>query len=354
MRVTLPPASRRPSALAVYLVGFSLLSMHTAPAGAAGSLQWDYAASGAAGFVVYCGANPGNYTLRTDVGNTLTATLPSLAAGGTYYCAVTAYDSSRQESPYSNETTVAVPAVAANPTFSAAPTTGLAPLAVKFTDTTGQLSNWAWDFGDGTTSTAQNPAHTYASGGLYTVTLTGRLSDGTIGQITKTNAITVSQTLWSANDRPAQAAIPDSQPVNVGMRFYTSKSGTITGLRFYKGMANTGRHIANLWSTSGQKLAEAAFVNETASGWQQVIFPSPVKITAGTRYVASYFTPSGGYAATRDYFTYSGATRGLLTAPVSSNIALNGVFTYASTTAFPRQSWRDTNYWVDVIFTPAP
>jgi PKD repeat protein/surface antigen len=57
--------------------------------------------------------------------------------------------------------------------FTANATTGIAPLTVQFTDTTvGYVSSWSWDFGDGTYSTAQNPTHTYSSGGEYEVKLT--------------------------------------------------------------------------------------------------------------------------------------------------------------------------------------
>jgi PKD repeat protein len=58
--------------------------------------------------------------------------------------------------------------------FSASPTSGPAPLAVAFTDTsTGSPTGWSWDFGDGSAiSTLQNLAHTYAAAGTYTVTLT--------------------------------------------------------------------------------------------------------------------------------------------------------------------------------------
>ena len=57
--------------------------------------------------------------------------------------------------------------------FTASSTAGQAPLPVRFTDTSpGGPTAWAWDFGDGTTSTDRNPAHTYAQPGNYTVTLT--------------------------------------------------------------------------------------------------------------------------------------------------------------------------------------
>jgi PKD repeat protein/glucose/arabinose dehydrogenase len=62
--------------------------------------------------------------------------------------------------------------------FTAAPVgaTGPTPLAVTFTDTStapgSTLSSWAWDFGDGTTSTQPSPAHTFTAPGIYSVTLT--------------------------------------------------------------------------------------------------------------------------------------------------------------------------------------
>jgi PKD repeat protein len=58
---------------------------------------------------------------------------------------------------------------------------------VTFTDTSsGGVTRWAWNFGDSTTSTAQNPTHTYSSPGTYTVTLTGTTATGTSATATKT------------------------------------------------------------------------------------------------------------------------------------------------------------------------
>jgi PKD repeat protein len=57
--------------------------------------------------------------------------------------------------------------------FTADITEGTAPLAVKFTDTsTGSTTSWAWEFGDGATSSEKNPVHVYTAKGKYTVTLT--------------------------------------------------------------------------------------------------------------------------------------------------------------------------------------
>jgi PKD repeat protein len=57
--------------------------------------------------------------------------------------------------------------------FAANRTTGDAPLTVSFTDkSVGEISSWQWDFGDGYTSTARHPSHTYANAGAYTARLT--------------------------------------------------------------------------------------------------------------------------------------------------------------------------------------
>ncbi len=56
---------------------------------------------------------------------------------------------------------------------------GVPPLTVQFTDTSlGIVTSWLWNFGDGTTSTEQNPTHTYTAAGSYTVTLTAGNSAG--------------------------------------------------------------------------------------------------------------------------------------------------------------------------------
>lgn len=82
-----------------------------------------------------------------------------------------------------------VPAPAAN--FTATPTSGAAPLPVQFTDSsTGTPTSWAWDFGDGSTATTKNPAHTYTSAGTYTVKLTATNAGGS-NTATKTGFVTV-------------------------------------------------------------------------------------------------------------------------------------------------------------------
>ncbi|MFW6162389.1 MAG: S8 family serine peptidase, partial [Planctomycetota bacterium] len=57
--------------------------------------------------------------------------------------------------------------------FEAAPLRGTQPLEVNFSDlSTGTVTGWHWEFGDGTTSDVESPSHTYAEPGQYTVVLT--------------------------------------------------------------------------------------------------------------------------------------------------------------------------------------
>jgi len=77
--------------------------------------------------------------------------------------------------------------------FTADLTSGPVPLAVNFTDqSTGDISSWSWDFGDGATSTEQNPPHTYTDAGTYTVSLAVTGLCGSDTEV-KANFITVEQ-----------------------------------------------------------------------------------------------------------------------------------------------------------------
>jgi hypothetical protein len=89
--------------------------------------------------------------------------------------------------------------------------------------------------------------------------------------------------------------------VELGVKFRPSVDGQITGVRFYKGETNIGRHIGHLWTAGGTMLAAATFSDESAGGWQQVIFSEPVPVDASTTYIASYHSPIGRYVASGSY-----------------------------------------------------
>jgi hypothetical protein len=158
-------------------------------------------------------------------------------------------------------------------------------------------------------------------------------------------------TIWPGSAAPTLPANNDTAPVELGVKFRADRAGFITGLRFYKGATNTGGHVAHLWTSAGTLLATAAFTGESASGWQQVSFATPVAISSGATYVASYHSDVGHYAADQSFFSASGVTNGPLTALQTGVDGGNGVYAYGFGSAFPSNSYNGTNYWVDVVFT---
>ena len=138
----------------------------------------------------------------------------------------------------------------------------------------------------------------------------------------------------------------DTSAVNLGLQFQASSSGFISAVRFYKESDNTGTHLGSLWSSTGTLLASGTFSNESASGWQELDFSTPVAVTAGTTYVASYHTDTGHYAVTSNGLA-SAVTNGPLTA-----LASGGVYAYGSANAFPSSTFNASNYWVDAVYSP--
>ena len=157
-------------------------------------------------------------------------------------------------------------------------------------------------------------------------------------------------TIWNSATTPANIT-GDAQAVELGVKFRADVNGVVNGVRFYKGSTNTGTHVAHLWSATGTLLATATFTNETASGWQQVMFATPVAITANTTYVVSYHTDAGNYALNGGYFVGGGVDSPPLHALGNGVDGANAVFVYGAS-AFPRQTSNGNNYWVDVVFTP--
>ena len=79
--------------------------------------------------------------------------------------------------------------------FTGTPTSGFAPLTVQFTSTSSGTDAYAWKFGDGGTSPAENPVHTYTTPGTYSVSLQARDScTGSVNRADKLSFVTVTAT----------------------------------------------------------------------------------------------------------------------------------------------------------------
>jgi hypothetical protein len=161
-------------------------------------------------------------------------------------------------------------------------------------------------------------------------------------------------TIWAPTATPTVAADPDPASVELGVKVRSDVAGYIKGIRFYKSVTNTGTHTAHLWSSTGVSLGTATFSGETASGWQQVNFATPVAVNANTTYVASYHTSVGHYADDPGFFATSGVDNSPLHALADGADGPNGVYSYGAASTFPANAYQASNYWVDVVFSTTP
>lgn len=159
------------------------------------------------------------------------------------------------------------------------------------------------------------------------------------------------ESLWPA----APATLPptnEDASVTLGVKFRSSVSGFVKGVRFFSPdniSIAPGSYTGQLWSIGGTLLASGTFTGVTASNWQELVFTTPVLITANTTYVASYHTTGNTYVGTPSGFT-TAVSNGSLTAPDNASAGGNGVYAYGGTPVFPSNSVGG-NYWVDVIFS---
>ena len=300
-----------------------------------------------------------------------------LTAGIANYFAVSAYDATGRESALSNELSLLVPvgstpsptapstataAAAATSTAtrspsstaaaSASPTPSRPPATATSTRTAPPTSTNTTTFTatrdpTGTPSQTATRSATPTAARTATPTFTRTVAPtATVGSVT-------GATIWGPSAVPANPAAADGNAVELGVRFQSDVAGVITGIRFYKSAANTGIHYGTLWTSSGQRLARVRFKNETASGWQQASFSSPVPIAANTVYVASYHTNVGYYAGDNNYFAAAGVDRPPLHALRGGVSGGNGVYVYGAS-AFPTSTYLSSNYWVDVVFSSTP
>jgi len=241
--------------------------------------------------------------------------------------------------------------VAPSATFSEAVSSSSVVFTVK--DGSGAAVAGSVSYNSSTQTATFTPSAALASGTTFTASVSASDTSGNAmpspvtWSFTTAGAANCPCSLFGSSTTPANVDSGDPAAVNLGVQFVPSVSGYVTGVRFYKATTNTGTHTGTLWSASGTQLATGTFTNETASGWQTLQFASPVAVTAGTTYVASYYAPNGHHSYDGSFFA-STYTNGPLTAPSGAN----GVYLYGSA-GFPNQTANSTNYWVDLIFTAA-
>ncbi|WP_440945625.1 PKD domain-containing protein [Methanosarcina sp. T3] len=191
--------------------------------------------------------------------------------------------------------------------FSSSLTSGYAPLSVQFTDFSKNVERWNWDFGDGTNSTDQNPAHTYSTAGNYKVTLTVNNKNGTDSKFATVTVL--AHPVFSA------ATTSGKTPLSVSFTDQSTGSPASWNWTFGDGTYSTEKNPVHVYRKSG-KYSVTLTLNETGDR------------SAVTKY--SYITVSNGYETPVASFSAS---------PASGEAPLTVSFTDQSTGSPTSRKW---------------
>jgi hypothetical protein len=340
----------------------------TAGSGSA-TVSWTAPSSGGAptSYVVtpYVGTTAQTALAQTVTGSppATTTTVSGLTAGTTYTFKVVAHNAAGDGPASTSSNAVTPPAATApgTPTgVTASPQTSAAQVSWTAPSSNGgsAITGYTVTPYNGTTaltpttvggSTLSTTVTGLTNGTAYTFTVKATNAVGAGAESAASAAVTPITTIFNGAV-PATVNVADGSSVELGVKFRSDVAGRVTGLRFYKSSANTGTHTGHLWSAAGTSLATGTFSGESASGWQQLNFTTPVAITAGTIYVASYFAPNGHYSATGGAFN-SAFDNAPLHA-LATSTSPNGVYIYSASSRFPTQTYNATNYGVDIVFAP--
>lgn len=348
-------------------------SITAAPGATSANISWT--TNKLANSVVTFGTNPANLTnTASDAAFVLnrTLTLTGLLSGTVYYYRVSSTDQANNTttSPAAPSAPLSFTTIDPNPPVISGVTVSTLPGGItRISWTTNKPTTARVDYGVAAGSLNLNASNATPTTSPF-VDLTGLTAGVTyFYRVTSVDAFTNSATspappaapssfvaavinsIWPSATVPAQLDSGDTSAVELGLKFRSSIAGTITGVRFYKSTANTGTHVGKLWSSTGTLLGSVIFTNETASGWQQANFATPIVINPNTTYVVSYFAPVGRYSKNDGFFATSGVTTGPLTALANGVDGANGVYLYGPAGGFPNQTYNSTNYWVDVVFS---
>ncbi len=224
----------------------------------------------------------------TQQNPTFTFTTP-----GTYTVKLTATNANSSGEKVATDLVLAVGTIV--PDFTASTTSGPSTLTVNFTDTSTQSpTSWAWDFGDGGNSTAQNPSHGYTTPGTYTVSLTATNEAGA-QTVTKTNFISVFT--------PVVAGFTASPTVGIAP-FTVTFTNTSTGATTYSWDFGDGGNSTAQNPTHDYTIGGSYTVTLTATG-PGGTDTDTVGITANSAVTPSFTMQVSGANITSAYSTTS-------------------------------------------------
>jgi len=134
--------------------------------------------------------------------------------------------------------------------------------------------------------------------------------------------------------------------VDIGLSLEVTRAGTVPALLFYKADGETAtRHALKVWDAEGKCVLTVPSGSESSSGWQRLALPTPLVVTAGSRYTVSY-TAEAAYPA----------SAGAFTAPIVRDgiTACAGVYSFDRLgEAMPVKTYQQMSYGIDLEFLPA-
>lgn len=139
-----------------------------------------------------------------------------------------------------------------------------APFTVKFMDQSENATSWKWDFGDGNSSTIQNPTYTYNKVGLYTVTLTVTNAAGS-NVATKASYISVGNSLAAPVAAFSASTTIGKAPLNVSFTDTSTGSPTFWMWSFGDGNTSNKQNPENIYSKPGQYSVSLTVTNAAGS-----------------------------------------------------------------------------------------
>ena len=197
-----------------------------------------------------------NYAWNFGDGNTGTGmgTAHSYSLSGTYTVTLTVTDNDGKIGTTTKSITVIPPPEPPVASFTSSPSSPEVGQTVTFdasgsSDPDGTITNYAWDFGDGKTTTGATSSHSYSSSGTYTVTLTVTDNDGLTGTTTKSITVPPSGNGDGVDNEPPLANAGSDRTVDLGsvVPFSAASSSDNVGIVSYEwdfGDGTTGTGVA--------------------------------------------------------------------------------------------------------------
>jgi PKD repeat protein len=286
------------------------------------------------------GTSPYSYRWTFGDGGSSTSQNPShtYSSASTYTAMLTVTDNASATASKSVTITVTSATQPLAATASASPTSGQAPLAVSFAgNASGGTTpySYRWTFGDGGSSTAQNPSHTYSSSGSYTATLT--VTDN--ASATASKSVTITATSASSQVIATASASPTAGPAPLSVGFTGGASGGTSpysySWNFGDGTSSLSQNPGHVYTNLGDYVATLTVTDNTSASANATV---NISVTSSTTAVLGLSAETGAPA------TGQGGT----TNPTPGNHSYS-IGTNVQVASIPNTDYRFSKWGGDVV-----